>query len=213
MNLYSFFRSSAAYRVRIALNLKGLEYDQIPVHFRKDGGQHRSPMFLNLNPQGLLPVIDDNGFVLQQSLAIIEYLDEQYPETSRLVPRATRDRAVVRAMSQMVACDLHPLNNLRVLNYLRQDMGQSEESIGAWYRHWVRETLGPLEELVGQHGGACCFGDEISLVDVCIVPQLYNARRFDCDVDSFPHVIAIDKHLRELPPFAAAAPEAQPDFE
>ena len=113
----------------------------------------------------------------------------------------------------MVAFDLHPLNNLRVLNYLRQDMGQSEESIGAWYRHWVRETLGPLEELVGQHGGACCFGDEISLVDVCIVPQLYNARRFDCDVDSFPHVIAIDKHLRELPPFAAAAPEAQPDFE
>ena len=213
VKLYSFFRSSAAYRVRIALNLKSLGYEQVPVHFRKDGGQHRLPDFLALNPQGLLPVLDDDGFVLQQSLAIIEYLDEAYPETLRLLPSDVRERSVVRAMAQMIACDLHPLNNLRVLNYLRAELDQTDEGVNAWYRHWVGENLVGLEEMVQRHGGQFCFGDEVSLVDICLVPQMYNARRFSYDLTEFPGLFAVDARLQALEPIAAAAPELQPDAE
>tara|TARA_R110001599_G_scaffold183999_1_gene377452 strand:- start:3478 stop:4119 length:642 start_codon:yes stop_codon:yes gene_type:complete len=213
VKLYSFFRSSAAYRVRIALNLKALDYEQVPVHFRKDGGQHRLPHFLALNPQGLLPVLDDDGFVLQQSLAIVEYLDEAYPDTLHLMPSDVRERSLVRAMAQMIACDLHPLNNLRVLNYLRVELDQTDEGVNAWYRHWVEENLVGLEEMVQRHGGQFCFGDEVSLADICLVPQMYNARRFSCDLTAFRELVAVDKRLRKLEPISAAAPELQPDAE
>lgn len=213
MKLYSFFRSSAAYRARIALNLKAISYEQVPVHFRKDGGQHRLPGFLALNPQGLLPVLDDDGFVLQQSLAIVEYLDEAYPETPRLLPETVRDRAVVRAMAQMVACDLHPLNNLRVLNYLRTELDQGDDGVNTWYRHWVAANLAGLEEMVQRHGGSYCFGDSVTLADICLVPQLYNARRFDCDLNPYPGLLAVDERLQALPAVAEAAPELQPDAE
>jgi len=213
MKLYSFFRSSAAYRVRIALNLKGLVYEQVPVHFRKDGGQHRLPEFLAMNPQGLLPVLDDGGFVLQQSLAIIEYLEERYPDTQRLLPTRVPERSLVRAMAQMVACDLHPLNNLRVLNYLRDELGQDVDAVGGWYRHWVGETLGSLENMVKRHGGDYCFGDAPGLVDLCLVPQLYNARRFNCDLSPYPLLVAVDERLADWEEVREAAPERQPDAE
>lgn len=213
MKLYSFFRSSAAYRVRIALNLKDIRYEQISVHFRKEGGQHRLPSFLSLNPQGLLPVLDDDGHVVQQSMSIIEYLDESRPETQFFLPKDIRDRSIVRAMAQMVACDLHPLNNLRVLNYLREELGVAEEGVSRWYQHWVEETLVALESMVQRYGGVYCFGDELTLVDICLVPQLYNARRFNCDLGSYPALVAIDARLTTIGAIASAAPELQPDAE
>ncbi|NIB38256.1 maleylacetoacetate isomerase [Pseudomaricurvus alkylphenolicus] len=211
--LYTFWRSSASYRVRIALNLKGLDYESIPIHFRKDGGQHKQPDFLVKNPQGLLPVLQTDGEHLLQSLAIIQYLDETHPDVP-LIPRAPLARARVNAMAQLIACEIHPVNNLRVLQYLRQQLGQDDEGVKRWVQHWVGEGLRALETLVCEQGdGKHCFGDSITLADVCLVPQVYNAERFGCDLSQYPTLCGITEHLRGLQSFARAAPEQQADAE
>jgi len=212
MDLYSFFRSSAAYRVRIALNHKGLDYNTVPVHFRKEGGQHKKPEYLALNPQGLLPTLVDGDNVIPQSMAIIEYLDEVYPDTP-LLPKEPGERAIVRAMAQCVACDVHPLNNLRVLNYLRKDLELPEEAVVAWIHRWIAEGFEGLEKLVEKHGGECCFGDQITQADLCLVPQVFNARRFETDLSPYPRLCAITDRLAKLPAFEKAAPGNQPDAE
>lgn len=212
MKLYTYYRSSAAYRVRIALNLKGLDYEPVPKHFLRDGGEHRKPDFLELNPQGLIPVLEDGGVVISQSLAIIEYLEETRPGIP-LLPVAPADRAQVRAMAQLIACDIHPLNNLRVMQYLKTVLEQDEVSVANWYQHWVAEGFAALEELVLRHGepGKTCFGKQPSIADVCLVPQVYNARRFEVDLAPYPALCAVTRHLESLPAFVQAAPENQPD--
>jgi maleylacetoacetate isomerase len=212
MKLYTFYRSSAAFRVRIALNLKGLTYESVPKHLRH--AEHRKTEYLAINPQGLVPVLEHDGAVLTQSLAIIEYLDERFP-TPPLLPRTPAERAQVRAMAQAIACEIHPLNNLRVLDYLREVLGQDDDGVNRWYRHWIAEGLRPLEELVRRQSGdgQYCFGNAVSLADVLLVPQMYNARRFKCDLTPFPTLVKISAHLEQLAAFAAARPEAQPDAE
>ncbi len=210
MKLYSYFRSSAAYRVRIALNLKDIAYETVPVDLRP--GAHRTPEYLAKNPQGLVPALEDGGAVLGQSLAVIEYLEETHPEPP-LLPRAALERARVRSMALAVACDMHPLNNLRVLNYLRSPLGCDEEEIDTWYRHWIAEGFRGLEEEARRASGdgRHMFGGTVTLADVCIVPQMFNARRFKCNIEPFPLLRGICAHLETLPAFARAAPEAQPD--
>ena len=213
MKLYSFFRSSAAYRVRIALNLKGLSYDYVAKHLRR--GEQTKPEYRSIHPQGLIPALEDGSVVIPQSLAIIEYLEEAYPQTPRLLPAAAADRAIVRAMSQAIACEIHPLNNLRVLNYLKSQMGQTEDATHVWIRHWIAEGFAALEQLIRTHSddGNYCFGADVTLADVCLVPQVYNARRFETDVSPYPTLVAVATHLERLPAFAAARPEVQPDTE
>jgi maleylacetoacetate isomerase len=208
--LYTFFRSSASYRVRIALNLKGIEYESVAVHLRKQ--DHRAPEYLRLNPLGLVPMLEHENHHIPQSLAIIEYLDERVPEPP-LLPGDAHGRAIVRAMAQAVACDIHPICNLRVLEYLRSQLDVDEDGVNAWYRHWVAVGLEGLEGIVAAHRGAgpYCFGGHITLADVCLVPQLYNARRFSCDLTRYSHLLAVDAALQSHPAFAAALPERQPD--
>jgi len=210
MKLYTYFRSSAAYRVRIALNLKGISYETVPVDLRP--GAHRQPDYLARNPQGLIPALEHDGTVISQSLAIIEYLEEMHPQPP-LLPHSPRDRARVRSLALAVACDVHPLNNLRVLNYLRSPLGHDEAEVDTWYRHWIAEGLRALEEEARRASGdgRHMFGTEVTLADVCIVPQMFNARRFKCNVEPFPTLRGICAHLETLPPFARAAPKAQPD--
>jgi maleylpyruvate isomerase len=212
MKLYTYFRSSAAYRVRIALNLKGLVYESLPRHLLRDGGEHRQPEFLRLNPQGLVPVLEDNGHALTQSLAIIEYLEETHPEPP-LLPQAPLQRARVRALALAVACDIHPLNNLRVLNYLRAPLALDKAAVDTWYRHWIACGFTALEEEAVRMTGdrRHLVGSAVTLADVCLVPQMYNARRFGCELDAYPTLRAISAHLESLPAFTRAAPEAQPD--
>ncbi len=212
MKLYTYYRSSAAYRVRIALNLKGLDYESVSKHFLRDGGEHRKPEFLEVNPQGLIPVLDVGGVVISQSLAIIEYLEETHPGTP-LLPSAPAERAQVRAMAQLIACDIHPLNNLRVLQYLKTELKQDDISLSYWYQHWIAEGFAALEKLVQRHGkpGKTCYGQQITMADVCLVPQVYNARRFNVDLAPYPALSAATQHLESLPAFAQAAPENQPD--
>ncbi len=212
MKLFTFFRSSAAYRVRIALNLKGLAYEAVPKKLR--AGEHRRTDYLALNPQGLIPALEHEGVVLAQSLAIIEYLDETFPDPP-LLPDFAVGRAQVRAMAQGVACDIHPLNNLRVLNYLREVLGQNDEGVNRWIAHWIAEGFRGLEEQARRHSAdqKHCYGGAVTLADVLLVPQMYNARRFNCDASAFPTLVKITAHLEQLPAFAAARPEAQPDAE
>jgi len=211
MRLYSFFRSSAAYRVRIALHLKGVDYETVAVHLPK--GRHREAEFLATNPQGTIPVLDDDGTVLGQSLAIIEYLDSRYPEP-RLVPVEPVARARVQALAQLIACEIHPLNNLRVLRYLREELKQDEAGVARWYKHWVAEGFRGFEALVAQwSGGRYCFGAAVSMADVCLVPQVYNARRFDCDLTPYPTLVRVADGLAGEPAFVRATPERQPDAE
>lgn len=206
MRLHTYWRSSAAYRVRIALNLKGLDYEPVPHHLAR--GEHLTSDYLALNPQALVPALEVDGAVLAQSLSIIEYLDERHPEPP-LLPGTAIERARVRAMAQAIACDIHPLNNLRVLQYLRAETGCGEEQVTAWVRHWVAQGFAGLERLV--HGERYCHGDRVSLADVCLVPQMYNARRFQCDLSPYPRLVAIDGHLTTLEPFDRARPEKQSD--
>ncbi|HUO79840.1 MAG TPA: maleylacetoacetate isomerase [Steroidobacteraceae bacterium] len=210
MRLYTFWRSSAAFRARIALNLKGLRYESVAKRLVRD--EHRAAEFLRLNPQGLIPALEDDGFVLGQSLAIIEYLDETHPEPPLLPPDA-RGRAVVRSLAQAIACDIHPLNNLRVLNYLKGPLGQDAAGVERWYQHWIAAGFAGLEELARRHSGdgRHLYGGSVTLADVCLVPQLYNARRFHCELAPYPTLTAIGAALEALPAFAAARPEAQPD--
>ena len=209
MRLYSYFRSSAAYRVRIALNVKGVEYETVTVDL--PGGGHRLPEFRALNPQATIPTLDDGGTILWQSLAIIEYLDARYP-SPRLIPAEPVARARVQALAQLIACEVHPLNNLRVLNYLRRELELDEAGVAKWYSHWIAEAFAPLETFVGRwSGGRYCFGAALSLADVYLVPQMYNARRFNCDLQAFPTLVRIARSLEQEPAFARAAPERQPD--
>jgi maleylacetoacetate isomerase/maleylpyruvate isomerase len=212
MKLYTFFRSSASYRVRIALNLKGIAYEAEPVHFRRDGGEHRTAGFLEINPQGLLPVLEDQGEVLTQSLAIIDYLDATHPEP-RLIPLEPLARARVYALAEIIACEIHPLNNLRVLRYLSEVLCADAAAVRAWYQHWVAESFAPFEALLRRMSGRYCYGDAITLADVCLVPQVYNARRFECDLTSFPLLVGIAQALEQHEAFTLAAPEHQPDAE
>jgi maleylacetoacetate isomerase len=208
MRLYDYWRSSAAYRVRIALNFKGLAYEQVAVDLR--AGAQRAPEFLALNPQGLVPVLDDDGAVLTQSLPILNYLEERYPERS-LLPKDPPGRALSRGIAVAIACEIHPLNNLRVLQYLEHELGLEREQRRAWYHHWIAEGLGPIEAMLARGAGAFCVGDAPSLADVCLVPQVYNARRYDCDLQPYPTIRRIDERCQALEPFARAAPERQPD--
>lgn len=210
LRLYDYFRSSAAYRVRIALHLKGLDYESVAVDLGR--GAQREAAFVALNPQARVPVLEADGAVIAQSLAIIAYLDEAVPKPP-LLPDDPLLRARVRAVAQTIACDIHPLNNLKVLNYLRSELGQDEEKVERWYRHWVETGLAALEKELGRArlAGPYCFGQRVTLADVCLVPQLYNARRFACDLSGCPTLVAIDEVCRKLPAFAAAAPERRPD--
>lgn len=212
MKLYGYFRSSAAYRVRIALNLKQLDYEAIPVHLVRGGGEQFDPGYLRLNPQGQVPALDDGRAVITQSMAIIEYLEEIHPEPP-LLPADHIGRARVRALAQIIACDIHPLNNLRVTNFLTKDLGHGEADKLRWYRHWVRQGLAAVEALLHDHPmtGVYCHGDRPTLADVFLVPQLYNARRFECDLTACPTIERIDIACGELAGFRAAAPEAQSD--
>jgi len=211
VTLYTYFRSSAAYRVRIALNLKGLTPDMVSIHLQKQGGLNRKPEFRAINPQMRIPALKlDSGDVLIQSLAIIEYLDEVHPQPP-LLPRDGLERAKVRALAQVIACDIHPLNNKSPLRYLKNELGQPQERIDAWYRHWVVEGFEAVEALIGL--GRYAFGNEVTLADVCLVPQVYNARRFNVSLERFPRIVAVDAACRELPAFEQARPENQADAE
>jgi maleylacetoacetate isomerase/maleylpyruvate isomerase len=206
VRLYSYWRSTAAYRVRIALNLKGIDHEIVPVNLV--AAEHRGDGYGQRNPQKLVPFLEDGDVGIAQSQAIIEYLDERYEEP-RLYPQAAADRARVRAFAAAIACDIHPLNNLRVLKYLRETLGHGQDDVDGWYAHWIREGFAALERAAGD--GPCVFGDAVTAADVFLVPQMYNARRFDVDMSAFPRLVRIDAHCRELPAFARAAPEKQPD--
>jgi len=214
LKLYTYFRSSAAYRVRIALNLKNLAYEAVPVHLVKDGGQHLAPDYRRINPAGAVPALADRDLALSQSLAIIEYLDETYPYPP-LLPADPAARARVRAIALDVACEIHPVNNLRVLKYLTGELGVSEEQKTAWYRHWVELGLAAVEARIAGNPESwkVCHGGHPTLADCCLVPQVFNARRFGCRLDHVPTVVRIDAECRTLPAFIAAAPENQPDAE
>lgn len=207
--LYGYFRSSAAYRVRIALNLKGLAYRQVPVSLVK--AEQRSADFLTLNPQGLVPALQDGDVLLTQSLAICEYLDDAYPDAVQLLPADPVLRARVRAFAQAIACDIHPVNNLRILNYLKTELGQDEAARNSWYRHWVQEGFAALEQQLAAGAGQYCFGDNVTLADVCLLPQVFNAQRFNVDMAPYPRLAAIAENLAVLSAFADAHPSSQPD--
>ncbi len=211
MKLYSYFRSSAAYRVRIALNLKGLPYEMVPIHLTKDGGHQRKAEFVAVNPQMRVPALAlDNGDILTQSLAIIEYLDETHPKPP-LLPADALARAKVRAVAQMIACDIHPLNNLIVLQYLKRGMKHEPPEIDAWYHHWVIEGFKAIEAMVSPAPYLC--GKDVTLADLCLVPQVFNARRLKVPLDAFPKIVAADAACLKLAAFDKARPENQPDAE
>jgi maleylacetoacetate isomerase len=211
VKLYTYFRSSAAFRVRIALNLKGIAYEMESVHLVKDGGHNRRPAYRAINPQMRVPtLITSSGETLIQSLAIIEYLDETHPQPPFL-PKDPLARAKVRGLADLIACDIHPLNNTSPLRYLKNSMGQQQSAIDAWYHHWVLEGFEALEALIGP--GTYLCGDAVTLADICLVPQVYNARRLKVPLDKFPKIVAVDAACMKLPAFDRARPENQPDAE
>ena len=213
MKLYGYFRSSAAFRVRIALNLKNLNYESAFIHLRR--GDQRQPGFLDINPQGLVPALEVDDTLLIQSLPIIEYLDETYPEPP-LLPSDAKGRARVRALAAMVACDIHPINNLRVLRYLLRPLGQDEAAVETWYNHWIAEGFGALERLLAEGGrtGRFCHGDTPGLADIVLVPQVFNANRYQSlDLTPYPTIVRIYQTCLGIDAFAAAHPDRQPDRE
>jgi maleylacetoacetate isomerase len=212
MKLYGFFRSSAAFRVRIALNLKQLDYDGAFIHLRR--GDQSRPEFLGINPQGLVPALEIDGQTLIQSLPIIEYLDETHPQPP-LLPGDAAGRARVRALAAIVACDIHPLNNLRVLRYLQRPLGHDQAAIGGWYNHWIARGFGALEPLLAgdRRTGAFCHGERPGLADIALVPQVVNAERYQFDLAPYPTITRIFETCMKLDAFAAAHPEQQPDRE
>ena len=210
MILYDYVRSSAAYRVRIALNLKGLAVERRFIHLRR--GEQRDPAYLALNPQGFVPLLVVGDRRLTQSLAIIEYLEEKHP-LPPLLPPGAEDRAWVRAVALTIACDIHPLNNLRILKHLSKELDMDEPRRDEWYRHWVREGFAPLEAQLAERNGAFCAGDAPTLADVCLVPQVANARRLKVDMAPYPRIRAIDAACDALAAFRDARPDLQPDAE
>lgn len=211
MKLYSYFRSSAAYRARIALNLKGLDYEMAPIHLTKDGGQHRNDAYRAVNAQMRVPALAlDTGEILIQSLAIIAYLDETHPEPP-LLPSNPVQRAQVRAIAQIIACDIHPLDNLAPLQYLRRQLKHEQPEIDAWYHHWVHAGFEALETLL--RPGPYAYGAKVTLADVCLVPQVYNARRLKVPLEKYPNIVAVDAACAKLDAFRRAHPDQQPDAE
>ena len=212
MKLYTYFRSSAAFRVRIALNLKRLAYEPVFVHLAK--GEHRRPEYATVNPQALLPTLElDDGKRLTQSLAIIEWLDEKYPAPA-LLPKDALERARVRSLAYLVACEIHPLNNLRVLQHLKRALGQSQEQIDSWYRHWIADGLAKLEAELARPGtGKFCHGDAPSMADCCLVPQIFNAKRYNSELTPYPVTLRVFENCMKLEAFDRAQPAKQPDAE
>jgi maleylpyruvate isomerase len=210
MKLYTFFHSSASYRVRIALNLKGIAHEQAFIHLPK--AEQSAPAFKAVNPAGLVPALEDGSHVLTQSLAIIEYLDETAPGP-KLMPGQPLDRAFVRAFSQIIACEIHPLNNLRVLNHLRQSYSLDPEAVNAWYRHWITEGFQMMESFLVKEGksGRFCLGDQPTMADCCLVPQVFNAQRYKCDLAPYPTVMRINDACTKMDAFVKAHPMNQPD--
>ena len=214
LSLYTYYRSSAAFRVRIALHYKALPFESIPVHLLRGGGEQHSAEFSARNPARLVPVLQDGRFTLTQSLAIIEYLDETYPDPP-LLPRRTAERAAVRALALAIACDIHPLNNARVMRYLKQSLAVDEEPRAAWSRHWIALGFGALEQVLAHGGsaGRCCYGDAPTLADCCLIPQVFSAQRVNCPLEPYPTIWRIYQHCMQLEAFARAAPAAQADAE
>jgi maleylacetoacetate isomerase len=210
MKLYTFFRSSAVFRMRIALNCKGLAYESQIVSLPKD--EHKLAAYIAVNPQGLVPALEDRGKIYVQSLAMMEYLEETYPQPA-LLPATAEDRAYVRAVAQIVACEIHPLNNLRTLRYVKKSYGLDEEGVNAWYRHWIAEGLGSMEAFLASCGktGKYCYRDQVTIADCCLVPQVFNAQRYACDLAAYPGIMAIFGHCMQLDAFIAAQPSRQPD--
>ena len=210
MQLYGYWRSSAAYRVRIALNLKGIAYQDMPVHLVKDGGEQHQEDYVALNPNHLVPTLVDGEFSLNQSVAIIEYLEEHYPQVP-LYPTSIEKKAKVKALALDVACEIHPINNLRVQQYLVNELGVSQEQKLAWSHHWMALGFAAIEIQLAQTAGSCCFGDTPTMADICLVPQVYNARRFGLEMTAYPTICKVVEHLNSLKPFIDALPENQPD--
>jgi maleylpyruvate isomerase len=210
MILYDYYRSSAAYRVRIALNLKSLAYEKVPVNLLQS--EQKSASYGQLNPQGLVPALNDNGHVLTQSLSICEYLDEEYPDSPSLVFGTPVDKANIRSLSQIIACDIHPVDNLRVLKYLEKEFEADEQQKMSWYRHWIIEGFNALEcQLKAlKHSGVYSYGDQPSLVDVCLIPQIYNAKRFNVDLTAYPQLMKIEAHCNTEAAFMRAHPDQNP---
>ncbi|WP_185826940.1 maleylacetoacetate isomerase [Shewanella canadensis] len=218
MKLYGYWRSSAAYRVRVALNHKGLDAELVSVHLVKDGGEQHQAEYAKLNPQELVPALIDidnkeegeEAFVLSQSLAIIEYLDEKFPENA-LLPQDLHEKAIVRSMAMSIACEVHPLNNLKVLQYLSKELALDDEAKSAWYHHWIDEGFSAFEKQLVKYSGRYCFGDSITLADLCLIPQVYNANRFNVDLSPYPNIVRIVDNCNRLDAFIDAAPENQAD--
>jgi maleylacetoacetate isomerase len=208
LKLYDYYRSSACYRVRIALNLKGLEYETIPIHLVNNNGEQFSEDYQKINPQSLVPTLQDENKILTQSLAIIEYLEEQNP-LPPLLPKNVYHKALARSFAITIATDVHPLNNLRVLKYLSNELSISEEKRNAWYKHWIHKGFMSLEKQLSSHQltGDFCFGNEPSIADIYLIPQLYNAKRYNCNLIDYPHLVRIDEHCQKNPAFIKARPE------
>jgi maleylacetoacetate isomerase len=212
LRLYSYWRSSAAYRVRIALNIKRLHYETIPVHLLEGGGQQHTLEYRAVQPQALVPALMHGNRTVRQSMAIIEYLDETWPDPP-LLPATARDRARARAIAQAIACDVHPLNNLRVMQYFEHVWNVPSPERDEWVRHWIREGLGAVENMLAEHlsTGTFCDGEQPGLADCCLIPQVFNARRFSVEIDSYPTIRRIHDACMRLPAFDMARPERQPD--
>ncbi len=213
MKLFSYWRSSASYRVRIALNIKGINYEYVPVHLVKQGGEQHSSEYQSVNPARLVPTLVDekNNLTLNQSMAIIEYLDEAYPDTLPLVSGNAANKALIRTIAYDVGCDIQPIANLRVLNYIVDDLGVEAAKKTEWAQHWIRIGFDALEQRLTQVSGKYCVGDSISLADVCLVPQAYNAKRFNIELSEYPNIQRVVENSNSLPEFVDAIPENQPD--
>lgn len=212
LSLYTYWRSSCSYRVRIALNLKGLDYESVPVHLVRDGGGQHSEDYRRMNPQGLVPTLVADDHSVTQSLAIIEYLEETHPQPP-LLPNDALARAHVRRMAYLIADEIQPLNNLGVLQYLKREMGLAQDAVDRWYRHFIERGFSALEQILSESPAKYCFGEEPGLADVCLVPQVYNAERFGCDLTVYPNIVRINELCLLHEAFARAIPEAQPDAE
>ena len=210
LTLYGYWRSSAAYRVRIAINYKQLTAEHIAVNLINNGGEHHQKTYTKLNPQRLVPTLKDDNLVLTQSLAIIEYLNDKYPQHS-LLPENINDKAIVRSMAQAIACDIHPLNNLRVLTFLNSSLEISKEQRSLWYRHWILEGFNAFEQMLEKYSGQFCFQNDFSLADVCLIPQVYNAKRFDIPLNNYPNIMRISDACDTLTWVKKSSPETQMD--